>query len=280
LQDVPEAECEAACAALGYSSYQKGSWGHSPRCWVVVSGPWSGNCHWSSATGNADLPATNRALCINAAIEPTPAPAPVISGDYIMPGSGTCQDNDVNDVSLADCEAACNAMGFTNFQIGAWPEPPGCFALTDDSSPWYGNCHFNNNMQGGAPLDSQSNICINTPYTTPPPTPAPPACPEGMPEACCLLCTGMKGGKCKNGGPVCDQLWVPKGGFYSHCVVNIGGACHANFKDWDHCPYEVLGNFSEAWPELSSWGNPNPKPWCQQVYGFFNEQQWGGEYTQ
>lgn len=190
LQDIPEADCEAACAALGYSSYQTGSWGHSPGCFAVVSGQWAGACHWSSATGATSLPSTNRQLCVNEAVTSAPTP----------------------------------------------PPPPPTYA----------------------------------------PTPPPPPCPEGLPDACCRMCNQVQAGNCRRTNGVeggCENAWIPKGGFYSHCVIARNGKCHANFRGWDHCPYDVI-NADGSLPALSNWGNPSIAPWCEANGLPYNPGQW------
>eukprot|EP00927_Polykrikos_kofoidii_P004450 TRINITY_DN11754_c0_g1_i2.p1 TRINITY_DN11754_c0_g1~~TRINITY_DN11754_c0_g1_i2.p1 ORF type:complete len:301 (-),score=20.68 TRINITY_DN11754_c0_g1_i2:87-989(-) len=284
----------AACAALGYSRFKAGSWHHSPGCFAVTSGPWdhspgcfavtsgrwTGGCHWSSATGVATLPSTNRQLCVNSAVvststsatQTTSPPTPA-AGSYILsPNTDICYTNSLQDVAQADCAAACAALGYSRFKAGSWHHSPGCFAVT--SGPWAGGCHWSS-ATGVATLPSTNRqLCVNsavasppTPFPSPPtypPTPPPPPCPNGAPAACCRMCSQASAGNCRRTNSVrggCENSWVPKGGFYSHCVIARNGKCHANFRGWDHCPYEAI-NITAGANALSNWGNPSIEPWC------------------
>ena len=46
---VGEADCAAACQAVGPRGFLgRDNWKDSPKCFVVVGGVYSGNCHWNT----------------------------------------------------------------------------------------------------------------------------------------------------------------------------------------------------------------------------------------
>jgi hypothetical protein len=57
-------QCKKACGSLG-GNFSAGSWINSPHCFYVVSGSFTGNCHWNlEAFGTADFYSRlNRQVC-------------------------------------------------------------------------------------------------------------------------------------------------------------------------------------------------------------------------
>jgi hypothetical protein len=62
-----QAECEKACKTLekeGLSKfYSASSWDYSPKCFLVLSGNWKGNCHWNLSPKYLSYSPDNREVC-------------------------------------------------------------------------------------------------------------------------------------------------------------------------------------------------------------------------
>merc|ERR1712224_263114 len=69
MEDVAESDCEAACQSqASVKRFKKGHWDLTfPKCFVVVSGDYQGNCHWNENPSAKYTNEKNRALCRSAA---------------------------------------------------------------------------------------------------------------------------------------------------------------------------------------------------------------------
>merc|ERR1712232_694891 len=145
--------CSHACdsGVGGATRYKIGSWGHSPGCFVVVSGPWQGNCHWNLNTEASAYKSRTRAVCttmntITTTTQVTPTTTTTTSTTQVpvnfapLPASHRCMDqppqgwaNLGTGLTQAQCHDRCLLLESCNF-VTLWSASGACTSFVDCDS--------------------------------------------------------------------------------------------------------------------------------------------------